>query len=188
MKQKANSRLQGDLIFRNVSESGLSLDDVQARILAFMAKDPKAEYHFIVGTDSQVYRGSTKFVTGIIIRRVGRGAWACYRQAIVPRELRSLKEKLSYETTLSQEVASYFMGDVLRRMEEIVLPHIYKGAALELFIDIDAGTHPTLNKTSRYVKEMIDRVEAMGVYAARVKPESYAASSYANRYTKTGGA
>jgi len=34
------------------------------------------------------------------------------------------------------------------------------------------------------VKEMIDRIEAMGVYAARVKPESWAASSYANRYTK----
>jgi len=184
MTRAKHKPLQDELVFQNVSERGLSLDDVQARILSFMAKDPKAVYHFIVGTDSQVYRGCTKFVTGIIIRRVGRGAWACYRQTVVPRELRSLKEKLSYETTLSQEVASYFMGDALRKMEEIVLPYIYKGAALEHFIDIDAGTHPTLNKTSRYVKEMIDRIEAMGVYAARVKPESYAASSYANRYTK----
>lgn len=171
-------------LFQNVSESGLSLDDVQARILAFMANDPKAEYHFIVGTDSQVHRGSTKFVTGIIIRRMGRGAWACYRQMTVPRELRSLREKLSYETSLSQEIAGYFAGSLLPRMEELVLPHIYKGAALELFIDIDAGTHPSINKTSRYVKEMIERVEAMGVYAARVKPDSYAASAYANRFTK----
>lgn len=183
MRESFQGRPDGP-IFRNVSESGLSLDDVQARIMAFMEQDPKAEYHFIVGTDSQVHRGSTRFITGIIIRRMGRGAWACYRQMTVPRELRSLREKLTIETVLSQEVAGYFTMQLLPRMEALIMPHLYKGAALELFIDIDAGTHPTRNKTSRYVKEMIERVEAMGVYAARVKPDSYGASAYANRFTK----
>jgi len=176
--------VQDGLVFQNVSERGLSLNDVETRILTFMGQEPKAEYHFVVGTDSQVFRGHTKFVTGIIIRRMGRGAWACYKQAIVPRELRSLREKLAIETSMSQEVAGYFTGGPLERMEELLLPHIYKGAALERFIDIDAGTHPTINKTSLYVKEMIDRVEAMGIYAARVKPDSYGASAYANRFTK----
>ncbi len=184
MTRKRPYGMQDGLAFQNVSERGLSLDDVQLRILAFMEEDPKAEYHFVVGTDSQVFRGYTKVVTGIIIRRMGRGAWACYKQAILPRELRSLREKLAIETSMSQEIAGYFAGEPLEKMEELLLPYVYRGAALERFIDIDAGTHPTINKTSLYVKEMVERVEAMGIYSARVKPDAYGASAYANRFTK----
>jgi uncharacterized protein len=31
---------------------------------------------------------------------------------------------------------------------------------------------------------MVERVEAMGMYAPRVKPDACVASSYANRFTK----
>jgi len=178
--------VEDELRFQNVTESNLSMDDVTARILRFLELDPRAAHHFVIGTDSQVFHGYTKFITGIIIRRLGKGAWACYRQVVVPRELRSIREKLAFETALSQEAAFHFSLGPLERMEALLLPHIYKGASLELFIDIDAGTHPLRNKTSLYVKEMVERVEAMGVYAARVKPDAYAASSYANRFTKRG--
>lgn len=173
-----------ELRFQNISESKLSFDEVSQRIFQFIAHDPKAHYHFAIGTDSQVHNGFTKFITGVIIRRMGKGAWACYRQVIVPREFTSLREKLTMETSLSQEMACYFSVDAVRRMEELLLPYVYQGAALETFIDIDAGTEPFVNKTSMYVQEMVARVEAMGMYAARVKPDSYCASAYANRYTK----
>lgn len=176
--------VQGELKFQNVTERRLSFDDVLQRILRFMAQDPASLYHFVIGSDSQVYCGYTKFVTGIVIHRPGKGAWACYRQVIVPREMTSVKEKLSMETSLSQEVASYFAGDAVHQMEEVLLPYVYQGASLQSFIDIDAGTRPIVNKTSLYVQEMVERVEAMGIYRARVKPESVVASSYANRYTK----
>ncbi|WP_213586064.1 ribonuclease H-like YkuK family protein [Paenibacillus sp. J2TS4] len=175
---------QEEMRFQNVTESRLSFDDVLQRILRFISQDPESLYHFVIGSDSQVYRGYTKFVTGIVIHRPGKGAWACYRQVIVPRELTSLKEKLSMETSLSQEVAAYFAGDAVHQMEELLLPHVYQGAELQSFIDIDAGTKPVINKTSLYVQEMVERVEAMGIYRARVKPDSYVASAYANRYTK----
>jgi predicted RNase H-related nuclease YkuK (DUF458 family) len=173
-----------ELSFQNVTESNLTLEDVLGRILRFMTQDPKGAYHFVIGTDSQVHRGHTKFVTGIVIYRLGRGAWACYRQLAVPRELTSIREKLTLETSFSQRVAGYFDPYVVRRMEEILVPHIYQGVTLETFIDIDAGTDPVINKTALYVQEMVDRVEAMEMYAPRVKPEAYAASTYANRYTK----
>ncbi|WP_409347307.1 ribonuclease H-like YkuK family protein [Paenibacillus sp. MBLB4367] len=173
-----------EMIFQNVTESKLSMDDVHQRIQRFIGQDPRSCYHFAIGTDSQVHRGHTKFVTGLIIRRLGKGAWACYRQVVVPRELTSVKEKLALETSLSEEVACHFADDGVKRMEELLLPYVYQGASLELFIDIDAGTQPIVNKTSLYVQEMVDRVSAMGVYAPRVKPDSYAASAYANRHTK----
>lgn len=163
----------------------MSLDQVLERIIHFMNKDPRGVYHFIIGTDSQVHRGHTKFVTGIVIHCLGRGAWACYRQVAILRQLTSIREKLTLETSFSQRVAGYFDEIVISQMEDILLPYIYQGAILETYIDIDAGTEPIINKTALYVQEMVDRVDAMDLYAPRVKPESYGASSYANRYTKT---
>ncbi|SFE98319.1 hypothetical protein SAMN04487969_110176 [Paenibacillus algorifonticola] len=172
------------LSFQNVTESRLTFQDVSERICSFIAGDVHASYHFVVGTDSQVFRGYTKFVTGVVIRRIGKGAWACYRQTVVPKEMMKLREKLTLETVLSQEVAYYFKDGVLQRMEDLLLPYVYQGASLAHFIDIDAGTVPSINETSLYVQEMVERVQGMGTYAARVKPDSYVASSYANRFTK----
>jgi uncharacterized protein len=172
-----------ELTFQNVSESKLTLEDVFDRIIRFITQDPRCVYHFVIGTDSQVHRGQTKFVTGIVIHRLGKGAWACYRQIAVPRELVSIREKLMLETSFSERVAGYFNSTVTA-MEDLLLPHVYQGAMLETYIDIDAGTEPVINQTALFVQEMMDRVEALGVYAPRVKPDAYAASSYANRYTK----
>jgi len=174
-----------DLTFQNLSERGMSLEQVRDRIWRFMSKDPQGTYHFVIGTDSQVHRGHTKFVTGIVIHRVGRGAWACYRPLAIPRQLTSIREKLCLETSFSQRVALFFEDEgALARMEQLLLPYAYQGATLSTYIDIDAGTEPVVNKTARYVQEMVDKVEAMGSFAPRVKPEACVASSYANRYTK----
>lgn len=172
------------LCFQNLTERNLCLNQVLERVIKFINQDPKCVFHFIIGTDSQVHRGHTKFVTGIVIHRLGRGAWACYRQVAVPRQLTSIREKLTLETSFSQRIASYFNAMVVTQMEELLLPHLYQGAMLEMYIDIDAGTEPFVNKTALYVQEMVDRVEAMDLYAPRVKPEAFVASSYANRYTK----
>nr|WP_306220651.1 ribonuclease H-like YkuK family protein [Cohnella sp. WQ 127256] len=174
-----------DLSFQNLTESDLSLDLVLERILQFIAQEPKGAYQFIIGTDSQVHRGHTKFVTGIVINRIGKGAWACNRQLAVPRQLTSIREKLALETSFSQRLASFFDIAAVSQMENLLMPYVYQGATLETYIDIDAGTEPDINKTALYVQEMIDRVEAMGIYAPRVKPESCVASSYANRFTKS---
>lgn len=184
MKPTMGTQQFENLIFHNVSERGLSVDDVSRRMLTFVAADPRAAYQFVIGTDCQVHRGYTKFVTGVILRRMGKGAWACYRQIVLTRELTSVQEKLSLETALSQEAACYFSQDALGQIEELLLPYLYQGASLESFIDIDAGTQPVVNKTSLYVQDMVNRVKAMGTYGVRVKPDAVAASAYANRHTK----
>ncbi len=170
--------------FRNVSERGLTINEVFARIRSFMLVDPRAAYQLMVGTDAQVHAGHTKFVTSVVVFRPGRGAWFCYRQIILPREIRSLQEKLSLETTFSQETASYFDESKRAELEDILLPYVYQGAELKLFVDIDAGTDAKRNRTSTLVAELVGRIEAMGL-SARVKPEAIAASSISNRYTKT---
>ncbi|MEK3725482.1 ribonuclease H-like YkuK family protein [Paenibacillus sp. FSL H8-0034] len=175
--------LTHSLTFRNTSEQGLSLKQVHERIIDFIQLDPKAAYKFIIGTDCQVHQGYTQFITGVVIQRPGNGAWACYRQVIIPRAIASIKEKLSTETALSEEIALYFSDEKRRQMEDIVLPFVYKGASFESYIHIDAGSDHVKNKTSLYVAEMVLRVQSLGMVPI-IKPDSYVASAYANRYSK----
>ncbi|GFN33110.1 ribonuclease H-like YkuK family protein [Paenibacillus xylaniclasticus] len=181
---KKSIPFHGERLFQNLSECRLSIEDVCARIVRFVSEDVRAPYQFVIGTDSQVFGEYTKFVTGVIIRRVGRGVWACYRQSIVKRPIVSLREKLSLETALSQQTGYQFMELVFPSVEELLLPYVYQGAAFEAYIDIDAGTEPHQNATSMFVEEMVGRIKAMGMYEPRTKPDSYGASSYANRFTK----
>ncbi len=171
------------IAFQNKTERGLAVADVLERVVRFVSEAPTEDYHFLVGTDSQVHRGHTKFATGIVVHRLGIGVWACHRQFAVPRELTTIREKLMLETTLSQRVACQFdlalLRDCLKRH-----PNASAEPTLRGYIDIDAGTVSHVNRTAEYVREMADRVEAMEHYAPRVKPDASAASAYANRYTK----
>jgi predicted RNase H-related nuclease YkuK (DUF458 family) len=182
MKNKEYN-ITNELEFRNTSENKLNLEQVHERIIRFIKLDPKGEYKFIIGTDCQVHRGYTKFITGVVIQRPGNGAWACYRQVILPRQVNSIKEKLSTETSLSEEIALFFSEGKRQEMENIVLPFVYKGSSFESYIHIDAGSDPIKNKTALYVAEMVLRVESMGMVPI-IKPDSYVASAYANRYSK----
>jgi predicted RNase H-related nuclease YkuK (DUF458 family) len=183
MKNYPHLTMIHDLEFRNTTEKGLSLEKVHERILHFMGLDPKAAYKFIIGTDCQVHVGHTKFITGVVIQCMGKGAWACYRQVIVPRAMISIKEKLSTETFYSEEIALFFDERRRSAMEDIVLPFIYQGASFEMFIHIDAGSDLLRNKTAVFVEEMARRVESMGMVPI-IKPDSYVASSYANKFSK----
>lgn len=171
------------LEFRNTTERGLNLDTVHERILHFMRHDPVATYKFIIGTDCQVHQGHTKFITGVVIQRLGKGAWACYRQVIVHRALHSIREKLSMETALSEEIAMYFDESKRQDMENIILPHLYQGASFDMFIHIDAGDDENKNRTAKFVQEMVRRVESVGMVPV-IKPDCYVASAYANRFSK----
>ncbi|MGV2886159.1 ribonuclease H-like YkuK family protein [Paenibacillus taichungensis] len=167
--------------FRNTTEQNLEFCDVLDRISRFIASDPRAVYDIVVTTDAQTHSGHTKFVSYIVVYRAGRGAWLCSRQVILPREIYSVQEKLSLETTFSQEIASQFDYGERDRLEDIIFPYVDQGANIRFMVDIDGGTGAK-NKTAAYISEMVGRIEAMGLIA-RVKPESVMVS-VADRETK----
>lgn len=136
----------------------------------------------MVGTDSQVHCNRTVFITGIVIQNEGKGAWACIRKNNVPRKMLHLHERISYETSLTEEIVSLFTTERKNEMINIVLPYIYQGAtfSMEGHLDIGAGKR---NKTREFVNEMVTRMESIGV-EPKIKPDAFVASSYANRYTK----
>lgn len=168
--------------FQNLSEKNMSFEQVFKNIIRFIEKDPNGNYRLMFGTDSQVHGYYTKFITGIVIQREKKGVWACIRKTIVPRKMTNLHERISYETTLTEEVVEMFTEERKNQLIDIILPNIYKGAsfAIEGHIDIGSGNR---NKTRVFVNEMVSRMESIGV-EPKIKPESFVASCYANRYTK----
>ncbi|MUK87530.1 hypothetical protein GMD78_03830 [Ornithinibacillus sp. L9] len=171
-----------ELIFQNLSQERMSFEEVFQHIVSYIKKDPLGNYRLIFGTDSQIHTDHTLFITGIVIQRERKGAWACIRKVKVPRKMINLHERISYETTLTEEVVSQFTEEKKEHLIDLVLPNIYKGASftIEGHIDIGAGAR---NKTRVFVNEMVSRMESLGL-EPKIKPEAFVASSYANRYTK----
>jgi predicted RNase H-related nuclease YkuK (DUF458 family) len=93
-----------------------------------------------------------------------------------------LHERISLETSLTEEVVSLFTENRKTKMINVVLPYVYQGATftMEGHIDIGSGKR---NKTREFVNEMVKRIESMGI-EPKIKPDAFVASSYANRYTK----
>ncbi|MBO1514603.1 ribonuclease H-like YkuK family protein [Metabacillus bambusae] len=166
--------------FYNVSEKQMSFQTVIERIKGFMLKDPRSEYVLSIGSDSHVHQNETKFITAIHLHRVGKGAWGCLKTYSVKRPIVSVREKISMETALSQEVAYSFTTKYLVDLTDILIPFADEGADLLFEIHLDIGRKGI---TKELIQEMTGRIEAMGV-EAKIKPESYTAFSYANRYTK----
>ncbi|WP_147535268.1 ribonuclease H-like YkuK family protein [Bacillus marasmi] len=168
--------------FQNLREAGMSFEEVFKRILQFMSLSPCGNYKLMIGTDSQVHKCKTVFITGIVIQNEGKGVWACINKLTVPRKMVHLYERISRELSLTEEVVSFFTKERKDQLINIVLPYVYQGASftMEGHIDIGAGNR---NKTSEFVKEMVARIESMGV-EPKIKPDAFVASSYANRYTR----
>lgn len=169
-------------LFHNLQEESLTFEQVFIRILRFIRRGPCGHYRLMIGTDSQVHCERTVFITGIVIQNEGKGAWACIRKEIVPRKMLHLHERISYETSLTEQVVFMFTPEKKNQMIDLILPYIYHGATFTMEGHLDIGIGKK-NKTREFVKEMVSRMESIGV-EPKIKPDSFVASSYANRYTK----
>lgn len=172
--------MYSDNPFYNLSNQNMSFDDVISKIRTFIKKDPSNPYRLSIGTDSHVHRDYTRFITAIHIHRVGKGAWGCIRNYTEKRKIKSLREKISMETALTQEVAYRFTDGHFEELAELIIPHENDGASLSLEIHLDIGRK---GLTKHLISDMTHRFDAMNI-DIKIKPDSYAASSYAHRYTK----
>jgi uncharacterized protein len=166
--------------FYNLSARNMSFDDVVEQIKGFMKRDPKQHYRLSIGTDSKVHTRFTRFITAIHIHRIGNGAWGCLRPVVVNREVMSLREKIHLETMHSQEIAYLFTPERTTELIEIVYPYRNEGGNFTMEIHLDIGQY---GLTREFIQEATSRITAMGL-TAKIKPDAYAASSYANRYTR----
>lgn len=167
--------------FFNSVQKNMSFSDVIAGIKYFIRANPDCEYRLAVGTDSQVKGKYTCFATGIHIHRVGQGAWCCISKRIESRRYKSLQEKIAKETSMTYEIACMLNEQLMDALCDFAVR--YKNFDCRLEAHIDVGTK---GETRKLIREMVGYFEGMGI-EAKIKPDSFVASSYANKYSKNVG-
>ncbi len=157
----------------------LSLAEAAALIAGRTRSALPGEYALTVGTDSQ-NTDRTKAVLVIALHHRGHGGIFFYEVHTAPR-IRSIASKLYFETSLSLECAEKLMA-VFETMRERGEYDYTKH--LSLAIHVDAGLN---GPSGQMIPEIVGWITSCG-YTAVTKPDSYAASSIANRYSKQSAA
>ena len=156
-------------MFQSPSYGALGLADVRERILAFISREPEGAYRLVVGTDSQPHNGQgVDFVTAIVVHRIGTGGIYFWKR-IINKKPYVLRQRMYEEATLSLEMA------------ETVVAMLHKDGITKYDVEIhvDIGK---FGSTRDMITEIVGMIRGSG-WAVRIKPESYAASKVADRYT-----
>lgn len=152
------------------------LNDVAKIAAEYMARNPLAHYEVTVGTDSQNF-DKTKMVEVIALHRVGSGGIFFYRVNYV-RRIDNLRQKIQEETQRSLSVADSLFGNIEADLSLLGLD--LNDMDIHFQIHCDVGYN---GSTKALIQEIVGWVQAMG-YDCAIKPNSYAASGIANKYSK----
>lgn len=128
----------------------------------------------VIGTDSQNF-SYTKEVSVIAILTQGHGGIFFY-QIRNRNRISDVRQKLHVETQDSLSVADELLSLLEQEKYEELFLHT------SFTIHIDAGTDDH-GKTKPLIPELVGWVKALG-YDCKIKPESFAASSIADKISK----
>ena len=154
----------------NPSYEHFTFEQVIDKIRNYVLSNKKFDFELIVGTDSQTHYGikSTKYVTAVVIRKVGYGAQYFYRKEY-KNDIPTLRKKIWTEALLTYDILEklkHTLSDVIKN--EKVIPHV------------DVGN---FGKTKKYIPEITSIFINSG-YDVKIKPNSYVASGVADKHSK----
>lgn len=154
--------------FHSPSKGKLDLESVVQEIVLFMNDEPKSGYSIIVGSDSYPSH-SVDYVTAIVVHRHGRGGryfWCRdHTEGATPTLRNRMYQEALHSINLAQELLPRLQNEKLHEYD------------FEIHVDIGNS-----GKTKDMISEIVGMVRGYG-YTAKTKPESYAASSIADKYT-----
>ena len=157
------------VMFTSPTYGDLELPQIREKILGFLASEPERKYQLVVGTDSQPHNGSgVDFVTAIVVHRVGSGGIYFWKR-MVNKKHYVLRQRMYEEAALSLEMA------------ETVIALLHKDGITryDVEIHVDIGK---FGDTRDMIAEIVGMIRGSG-YTVKTKPDSYAASKVADRYT-----
>lgn len=138
------------------------------RILTYVRQESDRTYRLTVGTDSLPSAdGRAVLVTAVVLHRVGSGGVYFWRRAVQP--VVTLRDRM-----LAEALASIDLGVRLRDDASI---HPLVGGTIEVHVDVGEN-----GPTRAMIAELVGMVVAYG-FVVRTKPDAYAASAVADRYT-----
>ena len=142
-------------------------------ISKFIFADPESFYHLVIGTDSHMRRANghsqCDYVTAIVVHRTGKGARYFWKKD-KEEDPKHLRNKIYNETIKSLDTAKTLVPSI----QQAISPAQY-----DFEIHIDVGPK---GPTRDMIKEVVGMVTGNG-FRAKTKPESWAASSVADKHT-----
>ena len=160
-------------VFRSLRREYETFSEVYEDILEFIRGDLNCSYKISIGTDSQV-KTSSIFVSCIHVHRIGKGAVGFLHKTEVSRCIRNLREKIYLETCASLQLAYLFNDERINMIKRI----LGKNVSFEFHIDVG-----TKGQTKALINEMVGMVKGLD-FVPKIKPDSYCASCFADKYTK----
>ena len=160
-------------IFHSPSKSDVELDELIDLIKAFVESDQDAQYKLTIGSDSEIKhladRGTVlNVITAVVIHKKGRGGKYFWKKKVV-ENVKTLRNKIYHEVFSSLDTAK----ELVPKLKTKILNTSY-----DLEIHVDVGEK---GETKDMINEVVGVITGNG-FIARTKPESYAASSVADKY------
>ncbi len=164
-------------MFQSETYGKVNIDQIPEKLLAFYNKNKNIEgvFQIVVGTDSQNFN-DTKMVTVIAAYKEGHGGIFFYEIDRINR-ITNVMQKLNAETSRSLEVMMQLAGEL---EEESKYKQMIENTLLS--IHVDAGWSDK-GKTKELIPGLVGWIRACG-FEAKCKPESFAASSIADKISK----
>jgi len=165
---------QGD--FYSPSKGNLEADGVIAEILNYMSEKSEKFYDIIVGCDSPSSE-EPHFPVAIVVLRKGEGGRFFLKKVSYSSEKRfpNWKMRILEEVLLSCELALFLRENLEKEVKKLTALPNYEFR----YIHADVGEN---GATKDMVKEVTGLIRGNG-FEPKIKPEAYAASNVADRYT-----
>ena len=162
--------------FNSPTHGRVSFIEVADLITEYINKDRDAEYEIAIGTDSMTHE-FTKFVIAITVHKISKGG-IFFTKTMYHDSYRKnqLFDKLYRETELSLNSS----GILLSLMKGNGLDIDRTPIKIRFTVHVDVGNY---GKTKDYIKTLVGMVHSYG-YDCEFKPNSYAASSIADKISK----
>ncbi len=164
-------------MFQSYTYGEVDIEQVAVCLKDFYNKTKEFDtpFQITIGTDSQNF-DITKVVSVIAVHREGHGGIFFYEITKIPR-ITNVAHKLTEETSRSLTIATELVS-VLENNKEF--DELRDNSIIS--IHVDAGWSER-GKTAELIPNLIGWIKACG-YVAEVKPDSYAASSIADKISK----
>jgi len=173
--------MEGDILnngnFFSPSKGDLSLKEVISEIFGYMQERTDCKYEVIVGCDSP---SSDKpfFPIAIVVLRTGSGGRFFLKKMHYPDSFLKKFAHINWKNRILQEV--YLSCELALSLRETLEKENTLGLKYQFeYIHADVGE---IGKTKEMVKEVVGLIKSNG-FEPRIKPQSFAASVVADRYT-----
>ncbi len=166
------------MIFFSPNLGDISFKEVIREVFAYIKELPEKKYEIVVGCDSPSEE-KPFFPVALVILRKGAGGRFFLTKVRYPDEetkkFKNFHQRILQEVYLSCEIALNFKEAFENELKVMNEPVNYQFE----YIHADVGEN---GKTKDMIKEVVGLIKSNG-FEAKIKPESFAASVVADRFT-----